>query len=58
MLEDARLRDQYRVEFSLAKAPRARYVRVRRSRSETEDGREQKESFSLSKILVYGKKLY
>ncbi len=58
VLEDARLRDQYRVEFSLAKAPRARYVRVRRSRSETEDGREQKESFSLSKILVYGKKLY
>lgn len=56
--EDSRLRDQYRVEFTLSKAPRARYVRVRRLPRKSRDGRDEQSGFMLSKILVYGKKLY
>ena len=56
--EDNRLRDQYRIEFKAFKRPRARYVRVSRAQSETSDGRIKRDYFRLSKILVYGKKLY
>lgn len=56
--KDSQLRDQYRVEFPLYKAPKARYVRVRRTQGETDDGRKKLDTFSLSKILVYGRKLY
>ena len=58
VMKESKLRDQYRVEFPLYKAPTARYVRVRRVAGEMKDGRQKLETFSLSKILVYGRKLY
>ena len=48
---DGEVRSTYRVDLR-ARAPRARYVRVRR----TPEAKE--EFFHLSKILVYGRKLY
>ena len=51
---EERLRTQYKVEFKRGDHPRARYVRVRR---ETKLVAERK-AFQLSKILVYGDKLY
>ena len=48
---DAQVRETYRIDLR-ARSPRARYVRVRR----TPEARD--EVFHLSKILVYGKKLY
>ena len=55
--EADKLMETYRFEFKSSKRPRARYVRVRRLR-ETDGKRESKDDFCLSKILVYGKKLY
>ena len=57
-----KLMDTYRLEFKYNKRPRARYVRVRRAR-ETDgkvlDGKfRTDDEFRLSKILVYGRKLY
>ena len=49
--------ETYRFEFKSNKRPRARYVRVRRLR-EMDGKRESEDDFRLSKILVYGKKLY
>ena len=47
-------REVFRFEFPSKKRPVSRYVRVRRS-----DARKAREgTFRLSKILVYGKKLY
>jgi hypothetical protein len=51
VFRDAEIRPEYRVDLR-SLAPRARYVRVRR----TADAKE--EFFHLNKILVYGKKLY
>ncbi len=48
---DAEVRTTYRVDLR-ARAPRARYVRVRRTPEA------KNEFFHLSKILVYGRKLY
>ena len=48
---DGSVRDTYRVDLRDS-APRARYVRVRRTPDAKDD------VFHLSKILVYGKKLY
>ena len=52
-----KLMETYRFEFKSNKRPRARYVRVRRLR-EMDGKRESEDDFRLSKILVYGKKLY
>lgn len=52
-----KLMETYRFEFKSSKRPCARYVRVRRVR-EMDGKRESKDDFSLSKILVYGKRLY
>ena len=57
-----KLMDTYRLEFKYNKRPRARYVRVRRKREndgKIMDGKfRTDDEFRLSKILVYGKKLY
>ena len=52
-----KLMETYRFEFQFGKYPRARHVRVRRLR-DMDGKRESKNDFSLSKILVYGNKLY
>ena len=52
-----KLMETYRFEFQFGKYPHARYVRVRRRR-DMDGRRESKDSFGLSKILVYGDKLY
>ena len=51
------MRKRYSFEFRFGKYPKARYVRVRRA-AITDGKRDRKENFRLSKILVYGKKLY
>lgn len=57
MYEADKLRNSYRIEFKSNRRPRARYVRVRRLAGK--DGTlEQVEYFRMSKIVVYGKKLY
>ncbi|MBO7683691.1 MAG: hypothetical protein J6T51_03080 [Kiritimatiellae bacterium] len=58
LADDVKLRRQHRLEIPSSRAPRARYVRVRRLRGEGKDGLPKKEALSLAKILVYGKKLY
>ena len=57
VFEADKLRNSYRIEFKSNRRPRARYVRVRRLAGK--DGTlEQVEYFRMSKIVVYGKKLY
>ena len=57
-------RKSYRFEFKFGHYPRAKYVRVRRivipveKRKKTEVDREMPDTLRMSKILVYGKKLY
>ena len=57
VFDSDKLMETYRFEFKSNKRPRARYVRVRRLR-EMDGKRESKDDFRLSKILVYGRKLY
>ena len=57
VFSDDRVRKRYSFEFHFGKYPKARYVRIRRA-AITDGKRERKENFRLSKILVYGKKLY
>lgn len=57
VFSDDRVRKRYSFEFQFGKYPKARYVRIRRA-AITDGKRERKTCFRLSKILVYGKKLY
>ena len=57
VFDSDKLMETYRFEFKSNKRPHARYVRVRRLR-EMDGKRESKDDFRLSKILVYGRKLY